>query len=455
MGEEEMKVVIIAPGHPGPHRQSLPPALTAPYLAALATPYAESIRIYDLAVEPFELKGPVPDVALLTSTMAQFDQVFKIGELLKAKGTKIFLGGPYATLAFDFDPRIKELADCVVFGEGEKALPQALADCQSGRLQPTYHMPVDSLGGAPFSRLDLLDHAKYFFSTVVIGTRGCLNKCTYCTIRDLYGFKFLKRPVEEVIEEIRYQTSRPNIGWLDRKLVEFWDDNPAYDLDWFKELLEKMIPLKKWWLSQICLNVAEDEEAVKLMRASGCKGVFIGLESVSENTLKGQNKAEVNLVDRYVQYSKVLLKHGINFVGAIMYGFDEDTKENLFRDTPRVLQEMGLTLLQTHMVTPYPHSDFFKLLDREKRLMTKECKYYNGYTLVHKPQNIGAAELQEGFFETRKEFYSWSSILSRMRRHRLSKYPEFLIWNMLYRKPNYQVIPGVDARGWLDFLRKP
>jgi len=151
-------------------------------------------------------------------------------------------------------------------------------------------MPVDSLGGAPFSRLDLLDHTKYFFSTVVIGTRGCLNKCTYCTIRDLYGFKFLKRPVEEVIEEIRYQTSRPNIGWLDRKLVEFWDDNPAYDLDWFKELLEKMIPLKKWWLSQICLNVAEDEEAVKLMRASGCKGVFIGLESVSENTLKDRTK---------------------------------------------------------------------------------------------------------------------------------------------------------------------
>ena len=63
----------------------------------------------------------MPDVALLTSTMAQFDQVFKIGELLKAKGSKIFLGGPYATLAFDFDPRIRELADCVVFGEGEEA----------------------------------------------------------------------------------------------------------------------------------------------------------------------------------------------------------------------------------------------------------------------------------------------------------------------------------------------
>ena len=65
MGGEKMKVVIITPGHPGPDRKSLPPALTAPYLAALATPYAESIRIYDLAVEPFDPKGPVPDVALL------------------------------------------------------------------------------------------------------------------------------------------------------------------------------------------------------------------------------------------------------------------------------------------------------------------------------------------------------------------------------------------------------
>jgi radical SAM superfamily enzyme YgiQ (UPF0313 family) len=447
-----MKITIITPGHPGPDLKSLPPALTAPYLAALAAPYAESIKIYDLAVEPFDSKGPVPDVALLTSTMAQFDQVFKIGEFLKAKGSRILLGGPYATLAYDFDPRIKELADCVVFGEGEKALPQALADCRSGQLKPTYYMPIDSLDGMPFSRLDLLDHTKYFFSTAVIGTRGCLNKCAYCTIKDLYGFKFLKRPVEEVIEEIRYQTSRPNIGWLDRKMVEFWDDNPAYDLDWFKQLLEQMIPLKKWWLSQICLNVAEDEEAVKLMKASGCKGVFVGLESVSENTIKAQNKAKVNLVDRYVQNSKVLLKHGIIIVGAIMYGFDEDTQESLFVDTPRVLQQMGLTMLQTHMVTPYPHSDFFKLLDRQERLITKECKYYNGYTLVHKPQNMSATTLQEGFFDTRKRFYSWGSILKRMGKHQFTKYPEFLIWNMLYRKPNYGVIPGVDAKGWLNFL---
>ena len=154
--------------------------------------------------------------------MAQFDHVYKIAKYLKANGAKIFWGGPYATLAYDFDPRIQEIADCVVFGEGEKALPQALEDYKNGHLQPTYSMPVNSLEGVPFSRLDLLDHTKYISSTAVIGTRGCIHKCAYCSIGDISGQKYLKRPVEEVIEEIKFQTARPNLQWLDRKFVQFW-----------------------------------------------------------------------------------------------------------------------------------------------------------------------------------------------------------------------------------------
>ena len=448
-----MYAVIVTPGHPGPDRKSLPPALTAPYLAALAAPWFERIKIYDLAVEPFDQNAPIPDVALFTSTMAQFDQVFEIAKFMKEQSAKIIFGGPYATLAYDFDPRIKEISDCVVLGEGEKALPRALEDCARGKLQATYSIPIHSLEGIPFSRLDLLDPGKYYSSTVVIGTRGCVNQCAYCSIKDLYGHKYLMRPVDEVTEEIRFQTSRPNLGWLDRKLVTFWDDSPSCNLDWYHELLEKMIPLKKWWISQICLNVADNEETVRLMKASGCKGVFVGLESVSEKTLRAQNKETVNRVGDYMRQSRLLRKHGINIVGAIMYGFDEDTEETLFRNTPKVLDEMGLTLLQTHMVTPYPHSDHFKTLERENRLISKDCKYYNGYTLVHRPKNIHPAVLQEGFFSTRKKFYSWPSILRRLWKHKISKFPEFLVWNMLYHKPNYVVIPGVEAKKWLEHLR--
>jgi radical SAM superfamily enzyme YgiQ (UPF0313 family) len=448
-----MNIIIVTPGHPMHNWKSFPPALTAPYLAAIASPYADQIKIYDLAVEPFDWNASAPQIAMFTTTMAQCDHVFEIAAKLKSKGTTIFLGGPYATLAYHFDPRIKGIADCVVLGEGEKALPLALEDYMNGKLQPTYSIPVDSLEGVPFSRLDLLDNRKYFSSTAMIATRGCKHKCAYCSIRNMYGQKYLKRPVEEVIEEIKFQTSQPNLRWSDRKLIQFWDDNPACDLDYFNEFLEKMIPLKKWWLSQMCLNVADNKETVNLMKKSGCKGVFVGIESISAETIRMQDKEKINIVEHYVRQSRTLLKNGINIVGAIMFGFDEDTKESLFIDTPRVLGEMGLTLLQPLMVTPYPHLEYFNTLVKENRLITKEAKYYNGYTVVHKPKNIHPSELQEGFIHVRRQFYSWRSILQRMVKQNFLKLPEFFAWNILYKSPNYEIIPSVNFGEWLGYLR--
>jgi len=449
-----VNIIFVTPGHPGPDRKSLPPALTAPYLAGLSSPYAEKIKIYDLAVEEFDYNVPLPDIALFTTTMAQSDQIFKLASVLKDKGVTIIMGGPHATLAYDFDPRIKRIADSVVLGEGENALPQALKDFAIGDLKPRYAMPVESLAGVPFSRLDLLDHSKYYTVTTLIGTRGCTNNCAYCSIKDIYGHKYLKRPVEEVIDEIKFQTSRIGIGWIDRKLVEFWDDNPACDLDWYHTLLEKMIPLKKWWLSQMCLNVADNEETVKLMKASGCKGIFVGIESVSEKSLQSQNKETINQVEQYLRQAHILLKHGINIIGAFMFGFDEDTEDSLANQTPEIAIQMGLTLMQAHLVTPYPHSEYFKRLDRENRLTTKEAKYYNGYTVVHKPKNLTPSQLQTCFIDARQQFYAWRSILTRMLKHKVRNYPEFLAWNMIFRRPNYEAIPGVNVKDIMINLEK-
>lgn len=448
-----MNIVIVTPGHPSPRRRSFPPALTAPYLAALATPYSQQIKIYDLGLQEFDFQAAAPDIAMFTTTMAQSDHVFSLARYLKDKGSKIFLGGPYVTLAYEFDSRIKTLANCVVLGEGEKALPKALEDFKAGRLNPLYSMPVNSLDGIPFSRLDLLDPTRYYSSTAVIGTRGCIHKCAYCAIRNMYGQKYLKRPADEVIEEIKFQTSRPNLDWLNRKLVQFWDDNPAGDVDWFHELLEKMIPLKKWWLSQMCINVADNPETIKLMRASGCKGIFVGLESISKQVIMGQRKEAVNIVENYKRQIRTFLEHGICVVVAIMFGFDEDTKEVLFKETMKVLEDLGVTLLQDLIFTPYPHMECYHILESENRILAKEAKYYNGYTVVHRPKHIHPAELQEGVIHFRKKFYSWPSIFRRMVKHNISKMPEFLIWNRLWGRTNLEAIPGVSVQNWLSYLR--
>jgi radical SAM superfamily enzyme YgiQ (UPF0313 family) len=449
-----MQIVIVAPGHPSHRKKSFPPALTAPYLAALVEPFAQKIKIYDLAVQPFDYAAPLPDIALLTTTMPQSDHIFHIAAHYKTKGVTSILGGPHATLAYHHDPRIKQLFDAVVLGAGENALPLALQDYENGNLQPVYSVPVTSLDGLPFSRLDLLERRKYLSSTAIVGTRGCPNNCHYCAVKNIYGPKYLKRPVDEIIAEIKFQTTRPGLGWLSRKLITFWDDNMAGDIDWFHALLEEMIPLKKWWIAQMCLNVANNTETLRLMKASGCKGLLIGLESISRETLKAQNKEHVNVVEDYVRQAHALLAHGINFIGTLMYGFDQDTRESLFGATPGMLDEMGLTLLHTHVATPYPHSAYYQLLKRENRLLTLEAKYYNGYTVVHEPRNITPLDLQVGIIDTRRKFYSFKSGLKRLRKHRWAQIPEFLLWNFLYRKPNERVIPGVCVKAWRAYLEQ-
>lgn len=203
----------------------------------------------------------------------------------------------------------------------------------------------------------------------------------------------------------------------------------------------------------MCLNVADNEETVKLMKASGCKGIFIGLESISKETIEAQNKETVNVVEHYKRQCRTILNHGINIVVAIMLGFDEDTRDILFKDTLKVLEEMGLTLLNPLIFTPYPHLDHYKILERQNRIITKEAKYYNGYTVVHKPRNIHPAELQEGWINIYKKFYSWPSIVKRIQKHNISKFPEFLVWNKLWGTTNYEIIPGVNVKEWLNYLR--
>lgn len=451
---EELNVLIITPGHPGSDNKSLPPSLTAPYLAALITNLVGKIQIVDLAVQTLNIDNVDAKIAMLTTTMGQSDQIFDIAQKLKSRGVTIILGGPHATLAYNFDHRIKEIADSVILGNGEISLPTAIRDFKSGKLQSFYNIPITSLDGIPFSRLDLLDHSKYYSSTVIIGTRNCPNKCKYCSIRHLYGENYLKRPVDEIIEEIKFQTSQPNLSWLDRKLITFWDDNPAGDLDWFCELLEKMIPLKKWWLSQMCLNIGAHKDVLKLMRASGCKGIFVGLESVSKESLESQNKASVNIVENYKLLSKNILQEKISIVAATMYGFDQDTKESLFSDTLRVLTDMGVTIMQAHIVTPYPHSEYFETLQKENRLITQEAKYFNGYTIVHKPSKISPYDLQKGFIEIRKKFYSLPCAIKRMFHHKPSAWIDFIILNMIYKQPNYQAIQNVNIDEWLNYLKQ-
>jgi radical SAM superfamily enzyme YgiQ (UPF0313 family) len=192
------------------------------------------------------------------------------------------------------------------------------ADAALGQLKPRYVGTPRSLAGLPTPRYDLLPKS-FFIPRVVQATRGCPFACSFCSVPELNpGFR--ARPVEEVLRDLRYDAF--DRAWQ-RKVVWFWDDNLTADRHYATELLEAMVPLNRWWLTQASMDIAQDPALLDLMSASGCIGVFFGIETFGAESLKAAHKPQ-NQIARYRQAITALHQRGIAVMAGFVAGFDGD-----------------------------------------------------------------------------------------------------------------------------------
>ena len=68
---------------------------------------------------------------------------------------------------------------------------------------------------------------------------------------------------------------------IERDSVFFVDDNIVGKPSYAKEFFRALIPLNVKWFSQASLSVVKDRELLDLAQRSGCRGIFIGFESLS------------------------------------------------------------------------------------------------------------------------------------------------------------------------------
>ena len=138
----------------------------------------------------------------------------------------------------------------------------------------------------------------------------------------MYRHKFRKRPVEEVAAEY---------GSFRGRVIILWDDNLAGDMAYAKSLFRAITPYRKWWTSQVSIQAGRDDEFLVLAAESGCKQLFLGLESISQLSMAEVNK-DWNRVEEYRQIIARIHSHGIAVQAGIVFGFDHDGPE-IFSDT--------------------------------------------------------------------------------------------------------------------------
>jgi radical SAM superfamily enzyme YgiQ (UPF0313 family) len=402
------------------------PRLTMPLIAAL-TPREHEVSHTDEIVEPVRFDAPADLVGITAPTPSAL-HAYDLARRFRRRGVPVVIGGPHATALPEEAARH---ADAVVVAEAEDTWPRVLEDARRGKLEPVYVSTRQaSLAGMPAPRWDLIK-ARRYGKSVTIATRGCPHRCDYCSIPLLYGPGTMRyRPIDEVVREVATSPTRA---------VVFWDDNIGANPRYAKELFRALTPLGKWWTSQCTANAARDEELVELAARSGCKALFLGLESISQESLEAANKAH-NRVDDYRRLIAFLHRHGIAVHLGIMFGFDQDDV-GIFRRTAEFLDEACVDVATVSMVVPMPGTPTFRRLSAEGRILTTDWSKYDGKKhAVFEPALMSPAELEAGTEWVARRLYSPSSIVRRLAGSRAG------VWWNLPRNVGY-MLAGLSNAG--------
>ncbi len=260
-----MKILLIYPRNPL-FKWNTPfkcEPLSLPILASL-TPLEHDIRIIDEQKKEINYEEDV-DLIGISFMTHQAPRAYEIADKSREKGIKVVLGGIHTSA---LPEEALNHADAICIGEAENIWIELLKDFKDNNLKKIYRGGFSSLQGLPFPRLDLLEIGNPF--TSIYSSRGCPFHCEFCAVSKFYGKRYRTRPVEEVIEEIRFRKieKAEATGWLgEPKLLLSWlDDNICGNKAYFKYLFEKISKENVKWGALTTLNIAKDDELLRLIQ---------------------------------------------------------------------------------------------------------------------------------------------------------------------------------------------
>lgn len=396
--------------------------LTLPRVAG-ATPAKHNVRIIDGRVERIDIPAGRFDLVGITFSTNNAQMAYGIARKARELSVLTVAGGTHATAVPE---EVLEHFDSVLIGEAEGgAWENLLKDAEVGSLERFYcnAEPPDLSNLAP-PRLDLLPRL-YLPVYPVEATRGCPNRCSYCFNRYIHP-TYRKRPVDEVVADV---------ARADSNHIFFMDDNLSADRRYAKELFAALAPLKKKLWMQMELKASEDEELVRLAAEAGCRGVFVGLESINKASLESVGKS-INRVEKYKEQISVLKRHGILVGGGLIFGLNGDGPE-VFAQTLEFFNTSDITSLAPNLVIPYPGTDFYRQISNEGRLLDRDYKCYTGYSVIVRPEGMTADQLEMEYDKFNREFFSIRNLYSRFRHQNLPLrvLPYYVAFNMAFRVP--------------------
>lgn len=408
------------------------------YLASQLHSLGINSKIFDCTFRTFEefassLNEYQPDIVGIYCMVTLSRNTFKIAEMVRSNipGCLLVAGGPLPTL---YPEHFDGPFDFVFRGEADLSFPRFCKDFNTSVISgvnqlsnlhldtypglytqqnglkinnPPIHHTENEINSFPLPFRGDFDHASYQNAglkkdgnktTSIVTTYGCPFGCDFCS-KPVFGNIFRKRNIDKTIEEVE------QIRTLGYDTLWIADDNFTLDVNYLKEFCNRMIDQNMKWscLSRVTgINI----EIATLMKQAGCRRVYLGLESGSQETLQIMNKKAT--LEEGKKAISCFRTAGIEVGAFFIVGYPGETISSV-EDTFRFALSQPLDEISFNVPFPLPGSRLFERVNGLN--VNKDWNKENEATFVYKTE-FDEAWIRRRIAETMEIFSKMSSLHS-------------------------------------------
>ena len=354
----------------------------------------------------------------------QFPRAMDIARKLRAADVAVCIGGFHVSgviaMLPTLTPELQEALDLGISlfaGEAEGRFDVVLRDAYAGRLKPIYDYMNDlpALEGAtlPILPTEQIRRTGGMVTSFDAG-RGCPFLCSFCTIINVQGRKSRRRTPDDIEAIIRANLAQG----VNRFFIA--DDNFARNMDW-EIIFDRLIDLREKQKLDIKSVIQVDTMCHRLpkfiekAKRAGVVRVFIGLETINPDSLKGAKKKQ----NRITEYRKMILawkQAGVHTFAGYIIGFPEDTPESILRDIRIIQRELPIDLVQFTCLTPLPGSEDHQKLHKAGVAMDEDLNRYDVEHVTTAHPQMSREEWEKAYKSAWEAYYTPEHMETIMRR---------------------------------------
>jgi radical SAM superfamily enzyme YgiQ (UPF0313 family) len=375
------------------------PVAALPLVAAL-TPPEHRVTLIDENVEAIDFERcERADIVGVTGMSVQRHRMLEILTELKRRGCYAVVGGPWVSVKEDY---FGDLADAIFVGEAEETWPRFLLDWQAGAPARRYEQAEKTdMTRVPAPRLDLLKMSRYAFGSVQF-SRGCPFQCEFCDIIVVFGRRPRIKTPEQIVAEL------DALRACKVPIVFIVDDNFIGNKKEIKKLLRHVIAWQHangfplMLVTEASLDLADDDELMRLMVEANINALFVGIESTNEESLREAKKLQNvrrsgTLLDKVYRIQDA----GMEVWAGMIVGFDNDDAR-VFDAQRRFIAEARINTVMVGMLAAIPKTPLYARLAEAGRLDPSDSPKLGTNVL---PLQMSRETLSRGYVDLMVDLY--------------------------------------------------